>query len=63
MSNLKHVKPISKMNKRMLMHLQMKRKMNSQWGLRSSRFRPTGGLALELAKNANKYSKMFVQEA
>jgi hypothetical protein len=54
-------KPIGRMNDNMLKDIDMRMKLNNALKGNTLRLRPTGGLALHLADNANKYSKMKVQ--
>lgn len=54
-------KPIGRMNQEMLKDLDMRTRLNGSLKNNTLRLRPTGGLALHLADNANKYSKMKVQ--
>lgn len=58
----KSVKPISRINQNTLQQIDMMRIYNSSTLQRRMPLKITGGLALNLADNANKYSKMFTQE-
>ena len=57
----KPIKPISMMNHHMLKSLHKKRMLGQAGFPRGNKLKPTGGLALHLADNANKYSKMQMQ--
>lgn len=59
----KSVKPITRMNQTMEQNLKLRTNMNNFATNRIMPFKPTAGLSLNLADNANKYSKMFIQEA
>lgn len=63
-NNWRYVKPISRMNDSMMRRLDTMRLYHKGGGIQKShRLQPTGGLALHLADNANKYSKTFIQGA
>jgi hypothetical protein len=59
----KPTKIISRMQSQEKTRQDNRRNVLRTYGKSPRQFRPTAGLSIHLADNANKYSKMFVQEA